>query len=110
MIKDESDPELKEMAEMELVEAEEKIPKLAHELEVLLLPKDPNDDKDVIVEIRAGAGGDEAAIFVGDLYRMYCRYCDNQGWSHSMSDLTILVMVVIKKLFLKLKVKMFIVN
>ena len=86
MIKDESDPELQEMAEMELAEAEEKLPKLAHELEVLLLPKDPNDDKDVIVEIRAGAGGDEAAIFVGDLYRMYCRYCDNQGWSHSMSD------------------------
>lgn len=82
----ESDPEIKEMAQMELDAAEEEMPKLAEELKVLLLPKDPDDDKDVIVEIRAGAGGDEAAIFVGDLYRMYTRYCDTLGWKHQLLD------------------------
>lgn len=82
----EDDAEIKEMAQMELEEAELEMPKLAEELKILLLPKDPDDDKDIIVEIRAGAGGDEAAIFVGDLYRMYTRYCDTVGWKHQLID------------------------
>ncbi len=82
----ENDPELKEMARIELEEAEPNIPRLAEELKVLLLPKDPNDDKDIIVEIRAGAGGDEAAIFVGDLFRMYMKYCDRMNWTYKLID------------------------
>ncbi len=86
ILKEEQDPELKEMAQLEINEAETDIPKLSEELKILLLPKDPNDDKDIIVEIRAGAGGDEAAIFVGDLYRMYIRYCDQVGFQHQLID------------------------
>lgn len=79
MAKD-SDPEISEMAEMELAEAEEKLPKLENELKVLLLPKDPNDEKNVIFEIRGAAGGDEGNIFAGDLFRMYSRYAESRGW------------------------------
>ncbi len=86
IIKEDSDPELTEIARAELQEAEAQIPLLAQELRLHLLPKDPMDDKDIIVEIRAGAGGDEAAIFVGDLYRMYARYCDKLGWQHKIID------------------------
>lgn len=75
-----SDEELKEMAKMEISELEEEIANLEEELKVLLLPKDPNDDKNVIVEIRAGAGGDEAGLFAADLFRMYTRYAENMGW------------------------------
>ncbi len=82
----ENDPEIKEMAKVELDEAEAHITRLADELKVLLLPKDPNDDKDIIVEIRAGAGGDEAAIFVGDLFRMYIKYCDRMHWTYKLID------------------------
>jgi len=74
------DKDLKELAEMELSEAKESIPVIEDELKILLLPKDPNDDKNVIVEIRAGAGGDEAALFAGDLYRMYSMYADQRRW------------------------------
>ena len=86
MLREETDVELREMAELELSSAQDEIVKLANELQILLLPKDPNDDKDIIIEIRAGAGGDEAAIFVGDLYRMYAKYCDSVGWKHQMAD------------------------
>lgn len=79
MTKD-SDPEISEMAEMELVEAETKLPKLEEELKILLLPKDPNDEKNVIFEIRGAAGGDEGNIFAGDLFRMYSRYAESRGW------------------------------
>ncbi len=82
----ENDPEIKEMAKAELDEAEVHIGRLAEELKVLLLPKDPNDDKDIIIEIRAGAGGDEAAIFVGDLFRMYMKYCDRMRWTYKLID------------------------
>ncbi len=82
----ENDEELKEMAKAEIAEAEAKIEALSEELRVLLLPRDPNDDKDIIIEIRAGAGGDEAAIFVEDLYRMYLKYCDQTGWKASLID------------------------
>jgi peptide chain release factor 1 len=73
------DDEMKELAKMELSELEEQIELLSKDLQVLLLPKDPNDEKNVIVEIRAGAGGDEAALFGSDLLRMYMRYAERLG-------------------------------
>ncbi|WP_371372514.1 peptide chain release factor 1 [Thalassotalea aquiviva] len=79
MLKDE-DPDMREMAQEEYKEAKSAIEELTQELQILLLPKDPNDDNNCFVEIRAGAGGDEAAIFAGDLYRMYSRYAEKQGW------------------------------
>ena len=72
MLEEESDEEMRELAKEELNECKQKIEGIENELKILLLPKDPNDDKNVIVEIRAGAGGDEAALFAADLYRMYC--------------------------------------
>lgn len=75
-----SDPELKEMAQEELKDVDPKIEAMELELQKLLLPKDPNDDSNVYVEVRAGTGGDEAAIFAGDLFRMYTRYAETQGW------------------------------
>jgi peptide chain release factor 1 len=80
ILQEESDEELRELAKMELSEMEEKVEPIEAELKVLLLPKDPNDDKNVIVEIRGGAGGDEAALFAGDLFRMYCRYAERKRW------------------------------
>ncbi|MDQ0257176.1 peptide chain release factor 1 [Evansella vedderi] len=74
------DDEMYEMVKMEIDELEEQIQPLEDKLRVLLLPKDPNDDKNVIVEIRGAAGGDEAALFAGDLYRMYTRFAEEQGW------------------------------
>lgn len=79
-----SDEELKEMARGELDELEEKEATLREAIRVMLLPKDPNDDKNVIVEVRAGTGGDEAAIFAADLFRMYCRFAEDQGWKVEM--------------------------
>ena len=75
-----NDPELGEMAHLELEEATQKKEKITHELEILLIPKDENDDKNIIMEIRGAAGGDEANIFAGDLFRMYSRYADKLGW------------------------------
>ena len=80
MIAEESDPELKELAREELAEAKAAVPGFENELKLLLIPKDKNDDKNVIVEIRAGTGGDEAAIFASELYRMYCKYAENNRW------------------------------
>ena len=74
------DKELKELAEMEYYEAKEQLPKLEEELKMLLIPKDPNDDKNVICEIRAGAGGEEAALFAGTLFRMYTMYAERKHW------------------------------
>lgn len=79
-----TEEELKEMAKMEVEELEGKIEVFKEELKILLLPKDPNDDKNVIVEIRAGTGGDEAALFAADLFRMYARYAERQGWKVEM--------------------------
>lgn len=76
-----NDPEMKELAEKEFLEAKELISKIEEELRALLIPKDPNDDKNVIVEIRAGTGGDEAALFAGVLYRMYTMYAESKGWN-----------------------------
>ena len=76
----ENDPEIKEMAKMELDELEERMPDIIKKLELELIPKDPNDNKNVIMEIRGAAGGDEGNIFSGDLYRMYVKYAESQGW------------------------------
>ena len=75
-----SDHELREMAELELTELREKEQQLIDHLEILLIPKDPNDDCNAIIEIRGAAGGDEGNIFAGDLYRMYTRYAESKGW------------------------------
>ncbi|HSH36835.1 peptide chain release factor 1 [Schnuerera sp.] len=80
MLKEKLDDEMKEMLKEEVSEYEETILKLEEELKLLLIPKDPNDHKNVIVEIRAGAGGDEAGLFAGDLFRMYSMYAERQGW------------------------------
>ena len=80
MLEEESDSEMREMLKEELSEAKNHVPELEQQLKLLLLPKDPNDDKNVFVEIRAGVGGDEAALFAADLYRMYVMYSERQGW------------------------------
>ncbi len=88
IIADGSDPEMVEMAKLELEEANEKLPKLDEELKFMLIPKDPEDAKNVIVEIRAGTGGDEASIFAGDLYRMYTKFASDKGWKTEIEDLS----------------------
>ncbi|MBT3313082.1 MAG: peptide chain release factor 1 [Anaerolineae bacterium] len=80
MIENESDEEMRELAEMELAELEPQVAPLEDEIKLLLVPKDPRDGKNVIMEVRAGTGGDEAALFAADLYRMYTRYSENQKW------------------------------
>lgn len=86
VLKTEKDEEFREMAKMELSELEPQIEPLEEELKQLLIPKDPEDNKNAILEIRAGAGGDESAIFAGDLLRMYQRYADKKGWKISITD------------------------
>ena len=88
IIINEKDLDFKEMAKEELEELNIKKELLGEELKVMLIPKDPNDSKDVILEIRAGTGGDEASIFAGDLYRMYQRYAESQNWNISIMDFT----------------------
>ena len=88
IIADGSDPEMVEMAKMEMDEANQQIPKLEEEIKYMLIPKDPEDAKNVIVEIRAGTGGDEASIFAGDLYRMYTKFCADKGWKTEVEDLS----------------------
>lgn len=82
----EADGEMKDMAEMELAELKESIPAAEQDLQIKLLPKDANDDKNVILEIRAGTGGDEAALFVADLFRMYARYAELMGWQTEIME------------------------
>ena len=81
IIKDGGDDEMVEMAKMQLDEAKDQLPGLEEEIKYMLIPKDPEDAKNVVIEIRAGTGGDEASIFAGDLYRMYTKYCSDRGWS-----------------------------
>lgn len=88
ILEKEKDPEFREMAKMELDELREKEEVMEAELKEMLIPKDPNDSKNVILEIRAGTGGDEAAIFAGDLFRMYSAYAENQGWNLGIMNLT----------------------
>ena len=80
MLEEESDGDMREMLKEELAEAKKRVEELEHTLKILLLPKDPNDDKNVIVEIRAGAGGDEAALFAAEIYRMYVHYAEGRRW------------------------------
>ncbi|MCO4798201.1 MAG: peptide chain release factor 1 [Colwelliaceae bacterium] len=87
MLKDD-DPDMREMAQEEFKEAKKAVEEIAEQLQILLLPRDPNDDNNCFVEVRAGAGGDEAAIFTGDLYRMYSRYCEKQGWKIEVMNLS----------------------
>ena len=86
IISEGSDAEMIEMAKAEMDEAKARIPQLEEEIKFLLIPKDPEDAKNAVVELRAGTGGDEASIFAGDLYRMYSKYCESKGWSVSIVD------------------------
>lgn len=86
MLQEESDEELRELAKEELNDSRERLAQLEQELKILLLPKDPNDDKNVIVEIRAGAGGDEAALFAAEIYRMYVHYAETRRWKVETMD------------------------
>lgn len=88
VLEKEKDSELREMAKMEMEELEPKVDALEAELKDMLIPKDPNDDKNVLLEIRAGTGGDEASIFAGDLWRMYQRFCDKRGLKMTALDFT----------------------
>lgn len=87
MLEEETDEELKELAKEELADCKERVVELEKEIRILLLPKDPNDDKNVIVEIRGGAGGDEAALFAAELFRMYSRYAERNRWKVDMMNL-----------------------
>ncbi|MBQ9613166.1 MAG: peptide chain release factor 1 [Lachnospiraceae bacterium] len=86
MLENESDEEMRELAKEELQDAKARTEELTEKLKILLLPKDPNDDKNVIIEIRAGAGGDEAALFAAEIYRMYVHYADARRWKTSVVD------------------------
>ena len=86
ILSDGSDAEMNEMAKMEIEEANARIPQLEEEIKFLLIPKDPEDSKNAVVELRAGTGGDEASIFAGDLFRMYSKYCESKGWKVSTVD------------------------
>ena len=86
IIDDGSDAEMVEMAKMQMEEAKAQLPELEEEIKFLLIPKDPDDAKNIVMEIRAGAGGDEASIFAGDLYRMYTKYCESKGWKVDVVD------------------------
>jgi peptide chain release factor 1 len=88
IIADGSDEEMTEMAKMEMEEANARLPELEDAIKFMLIPKDPEDAKNVIVEIRAGTGGDEASIFAGDLYRMYTKFCSDKGWKTEVEDLS----------------------
>ncbi|MDR0969784.1 MAG: peptide chain release factor 1 [Lentimicrobiaceae bacterium] len=87
IIKNEKDEDFRAMAREELVSLEERKEKLEEKIRLMLIPKDPQDDKNAVVEIRAGTGGDEASIFTGDLYRMYVKYCETKGWKTEIVDM-----------------------
>lgn len=88
IISDGSDPEMTDMAKQELEEVKSKLPELEETIRFMLIPKDPEDAKNIVMELRAGTGGDEASIFAGDLYRMYTKYCESKGWKVSVVDLS----------------------
>lgn len=83
-----SDPDLRQMAELEVTRLEPQVAAIEQDLQMLLLPKDPNDEKDVVLEIRKGAGGDEASLFAGEVFRMYTRYAEEQGWKVEITSLS----------------------
>lgn len=88
MLQTEKDEEMRDMAKEELAELEVQVPEMEEKIKWLLVPKDPDDDRNAVVEIRAGAGGDEASLFAGDLYRMYSRYIESQNWKVEVMDVT----------------------
>lgn len=88
IIADGSDDEMVEMAKMQMDEAKEQLPELEEEIKFMLIPKDPEDSKNAVVEVRAGTGGDEASIFAGDLYRMYSKYCSDKGWKSEVMSMS----------------------
>ena len=88
IISDGSDPEMSDMAKEELEEVKSKLPDIEETIRFMLIPKDPEDAKNIVMELRAGTGGDEASIFAGDLYRMYTKYCESKGWKVSVVDLS----------------------
>jgi len=88
IIADGSDAEMTEMAKLQIDESKEEILVLEEEIRVLLIPKDPEDSKNVVMELRAGTGGDEASIFAGDLFRMYTKYCESKGWKVNLVDMS----------------------
>ncbi len=88
LLQDEKDEELREMAKLEIDEMTERKAEIEQEIRMLLIPKDPEDDKNAVLEIRAGTGGDEASIFAGDLFRMYSKYCESKGWKLEVSSFT----------------------
>ncbi|MDK3162388.1 peptide chain release factor 1 [Kamptonema cortianum] len=98
-----NDPDLQEMAAMEVAELESQIEELENRLTILLLPRDPNDDKNIMLEIRAGTGGDEASIWAGDLVRMYSRYAETQGWQVSLVSESLADMGGFKEAILEIK-------
>jgi len=110
ILSDGSDAEMVEMAKMQLEEAKEKINQLEEEIKFLLIPKDPEDAKNVIVEIRAGTGGDEASIFAGDLYRMYTKFASDKGGKLSWKILVKEPQEVLRRLFLVLVEMMYMVR
>jgi len=87
ILAEETDEEMKEMAKMELEELNSQIAPLEEDIKLLLIPSDPEDDKNAVLEIRAGTGGDEASIFAGDLFRMYTKFCDSKGWKTSVTNI-----------------------
>jgi peptide chain release factor 1 len=105
MISSEKDVELIDMAKAEIIDLEEKLPKIEKELKGLLVPKDPRDDKNVFVEIRAGTGGDEAALFASDLYRMYIRYAERKGWKTEVMSLSEIGIGGLKEIIFEVKGK-----
>jgi len=86
IISNESDPEMVEMAKLQYDEAKDELPKLEEKIRMILIPKDPEDTKNAVVEVRAGAGGDEASIFAGDIFRMLTKYCEHKGWKVDVVD------------------------
>jgi len=108
----ETDPDLRQMAELEVARLEPELVQIEQELKVLLLPKDPNDEKNIILEIRKGAGGDEASLFAGEVFRMYTRYAEEQGWKVEVTSLSessvgglseVIAMVSGRKVYSRLK-------
>ena len=86
ILANESDADMREMAKEELDNSQERLPELEEEIKILLVPADPQDSKNAILEIRGGTGGDEAAIFAGDLFRMYVKFCESKGWKLEVSS------------------------
>ncbi|MBV8553580.1 MAG: peptide chain release factor 1 [Acidobacteriaceae bacterium] len=109
---EETDPDLRQMAELEVTRLEPELAAIEHELQILLLPKDPNDEKNVVLEIRKGAGGDEASLFAAEVFRMYTRYAEEQGWKVEITSMSessvgglseVIAMVSGKKVYSRMK-------